>query len=1124
MAITRLLIANRGEVAVRIIRTAAELGIATVAVYAADDAAGLHVTLADEAVLLEGSGPAAYLDIDQLVAVAQRLRCDAVHPGWGFLSEQATFAERCAAAGLIFVGPEPATLQALGDKVAARALAATQGVPVLRGSEGPVTLEEAQTFLEALGPGGAVMLKAVAGGGGRGMRVVRDPAALAAAYRRCQSEARRAFGNEAVYVEEYLPRARHIEVQIVGDGSGAVSHLYERDCSLQRRHQKLVELAPCPVLAPELRARLTAAAVRLGAALRYRGVGTIEFLVDAEGVGTPAGRYAFIEANPRLQVEHTVTEEVLGLDLVRVQLALAEGATLAELGLTQDAVPAPRGLALQLRVNAEEMRPTGEVRPSAGTLTVFQPPAGPGVRIDTAAYPGYTLGAAYDSLLAKIIIHTPADSFADLVARARRALRELRVAGVATTAPFLQNLLAHPAFTPQALCTTWIEEHLAELAQPREAPAEPAPAQLTAPAGSPPLDPRDPLAVLVYGKQRPAPVTDATPAADAGGPGVVCAPLTATVVAVEVQEGERVQREQEVVVLSAMKMEHALRAPVSGRVQRVTVAPGATVVAGTPLLVIAPEEEAAVEEAAEVMPDLDRIRPDLAEALERRQRMRDEGRPQAVAARHSTGHRTARENIAALCDPGTFVEYGPLVLAAQRQRRSLEELIKKSPADGLVMGIGTINGALFPEPVSRCVVMAYDYTVFAGTQGARNHAKMDRMLEVATRERLPVVLFAEGGGGRAGDTESLGTGAGSTRTFEHFARLSGLVPLVGITTGFCFAGNAALLGCCDVIIATHGSNIGMGGPAMIEGGGLGVYAPEEIGPLSVQVPNGVVDVVVEDEAEAVQVTRQYLGYFQGMLPHWEAADQRLLRHLVPENRLRVYDVRAVLRTLADIGSVLELRPEFGAGMVTALARIEGRPLGIIANDPAHLGGAITAAGADKAARFMQLCDAFDLPLLFLCDTPGIMVGPEVERTALVRHSSRMFVIGANLTVPCLAVVLRKAYGLGALAMTAGSFKAPLATVSWPTGEFGGMNLEGQVKLGYRNELAAVTDVEERQRLFAELVARAYERGKALQEASIFGVDDVIDPAETRAWIMAVLRSVRPGPPRMGKKRPAIDAW
>ncbi|HEY8490218.1 MAG TPA: carboxyl transferase domain-containing protein, partial [Dehalococcoidia bacterium] len=978
-------------------------------------------------------------------------------------------------------------------------------------------------FLEGLGPGASVILKAVAGGGGRGMRVVSDPAGLASAYRRCQSEAQRAFGNGAVYVEEYLPRARHVEVQVAGDGTGAVSHLWERDCSIQRRHQKVVEIAPCPALAPELRERLTADAVRMASALRYAGLGTFEFLVDAGSAERPDGRYAFIEANPRLQVEHTVTEEVLGLDLVRVQLLLAGGETLAALGLEQERVPAPRGMAMQLRVNTEELGPDGQVRPSIGTLTVFQPPAGPGVRTDTLAYPGYAASPSFDSLLAKVIVHAPSGRFQDLVARAGRALRELRVGGVATNVPFLRNLLEHPEFSPQRLHTTFVDEHLTELARPREegtgGPPEPSGHRMGAR-----IDTSDPLAVLVYGKRRREEAPPAAPTGLEAEPGAVLAPMTATVVSVEVQVGQAVRQGQEVAVLNAMKMEHVLRAPVGGTVRRVAAAPGDTVAAGQLLVFIEPAEAGAAEADAEQEVDLDRIRPDLAEVLERRARTRDEARPEAVAERRRTGHRTARENIADLCDPGTFVEYGALALAAQRQRRSLEELIRKSPADGMIVGVGSVNGHLFPEPVNRCVVMAYDYTVFAGTQGNRNHAKTDRMIDVAEKGRMPVVLFAEGGGGRAGDTDNVGTGAGSTRTFHRFARLSGLVPLVGITTGRCFAGNASLLGCCDVIIATAGSNIGMGGPAMIEGGGLGIYAPEEIGPMAVQVPNGVVDVAVADEAEAVRTAKQYLSYFQGPLAAWEAPDQRRLRHVVPENRLRVYDVRDVIHTLADTGSVLELRREFGPGMVTALARVEGRPLGIIANNPVHLGGAITSDGADKAARFMQLCDAFDIPLLFLCDTPGIMVGPEVEKTALVRHSSRMFVIGANLTVPCMTIVLRKAYGLGAIAMAGGSFKTPFFTVSWPTGEFGGMGLEGQVKLGYRNELAAIQDPEERRRAFEEMVARAYERGKALNEAAIFGVDDTIDPAESRAWVASLLRSVRPAPPREGKKRPAVDAW
>jgi acetyl-CoA carboxylase carboxyltransferase component len=390
--------------------------------------------------------------------------------------------------------------------------------------------------------------------------------------------------------------------------------------------------------------------------------------------------------------------------------------------------------------------------------------------------------------------------------------------------------------------------------------------------------------------------------------------------------------------------------------------------------------------------------------------------------------------------------------------------------------------------------------------------------------RLPVVFFTEGGGGRPGDTDAPGVAGLDCMAFHLFGRLSGLVPLVGINSGRCFAGNAALLGCCDVVIATANSSIGMGGPAMIEGGGLGVFRPEEVGPMRVQVPNGVVDVAVADEAEAVRVAKQYLSYFQGAIGDWDCADQRLVRGIVPENRLRVYEVRSVIETLADAGSVLELRHDFGLGMVTALIRVEGRPLGVVANNPKHLAGAIDSPGADKAARFMQLCDAFDIPILFLCDTPGIMVGPEVEKSALVRHCCRLFVVGGSLTVPFFTIVLRKSYGLGAQAMAGGSHKAPLFTVSWPTGEFGGMGLEGAVKLGFRKELAAIEDPAERKKAFDHMVARAYQHGKALNTATHFEIDDVIDPAESRRWIVNALRAAPVPPPRQGKKRPCVDTW
>jgi acetyl/propionyl-CoA carboxylase alpha subunit/acetyl-CoA carboxylase carboxyltransferase component len=1127
-----LLVANRGEVAVRIMRAAAELGVRTVAVFSSDDAGALHTRRADAAQALPGVGAAAYLDVDRLLAAAAAGGCDAIHPGYGFVSESAAFARRVAAAGMAFVGPRPDTLALLGDKLEARRLAERCGVPVLRATAAAVGAEEAAAFLAALGRGGAVMLKAVAGGGGRGMRVVRRRAEIADAHARCRSEALHAFGNGDVYVEQLMARARHVEVQVVGDGS-AVTQLGERECSIQRRHQKLVEIAPCPSLSPRLRERLIADAVRLAEALGYLNAGTFEFLVDAADAN---GAYAFIEANPRLQVEHTVTEAVLGIDLVAIQLQLAAGRTLGELGLRQDQVPAPRGFAVQVRVNSETMSSDGVARPGAGTVTAFEPPAGPGLRTDTAAHVGYRTNSHFDSLLAKVIAHSTSPRFADAAARATRALQEFTVEGVPTNIDFLRRVLEHPDFVANRIDTGFVDTHLSGLTQHGSSAVSTSAnggGREGAAPSSPPrsrerLDPADPLAILAYGKSANAMTTTPLPPHSGGKPPhstvVVSAPMQGTVVSLMIREGDTVRAGQALLVMNAMKMEHVVEAPAGGVVRHLVTAEGDTVAEGRALVYIEPGDQTSAEAEDTRATDLDHVRADLGEALGRRALTRDAARADAVTRRHASGQRTARENIADLCDPDSFVEYGGLAIAAQRQRRSLQDLIERTPADGLVAGIGRVNGDLFDESRSRCAVLSYDYTVLAGTQGFLNHRKKDRLFELAERLRIPVVFFTEGGGGRPGDTDAPGVAGLDCMAFHLFGRLSGLVPLVGINSGRCFAGNAALLGSCDVVIATANSNIGMGGPAMIEGGGLGVFRPEEVGPMDVQVPNGVVDVPARDEAEAVRIAKQYLAYFQGPLAQWQCADQRRLRGLIPENRLRVYDVRAVIATLADSGSVLELRRAFGAGMVTALIRVEGRPLGVIANNPTHLAGAIDSPGADKAARFMQLCDAFDIPLLCLCDTPGMMVGPQVETTALVRHCCRMFVVGASLTVPVFTIVLRKGYGLGAQAMAAGSFKAPLSTVAWPTGEFGGMGLEGAVKLGFRKELAAIDDAEERRKLFEHMVGRAYEHGKALNSASHFEIDDVIDPAESRQWLMNVLRAVPAPLPRTGKKRPCIDTW
>ena len=1109
----------------RIMHAAAELGVRTVAVFSEDDASSLHRRRADDAYPLHGSGAAAYLDGERILALAKQCGCDAIHPGYGFLSENAEFARRTVAEGISFVGPSADTLATFGDKVQARALAARCGVPILKGTTHPVTVAQARDFLASLGDGAAVMIKAVAGGGGRGMRIVRRIEEIDDAYARCQSEALQAFGKGDVYVEQVMRRARHIEVQIVGDGSGGVTHLGERDCSIQRRYQKLVEVAPCPTLSPDLRARLTADAVRMAAAAGYRNAGTFEFLVDASMIDSPCGSYAFIEANPRLQVEHTVTEEVLGIDLVRIQLQLAAGSSLADLGLLQTAIAPPRGFAVQVRINTEAMGADGVARPAGGTLVAFEVPSGHGVRTDTCGYVGYQTNPHFDSLLAKLIGHSTSPRFADAVARTARALGELKIEGVRTNISFLQQLLRHPDFVANRVDTHFVEEHVAELvasdngSEHRTAGAE--------------VDAIDPLAVLHYGKSAGAasvenlqPGLETRPYDTTGLEDCVAlyAPMQGTIVSIALRAGDTIYQGQSVLIMNAMKMEHVVEAPASGVLRRLAVVEGDTVPEGHPLAFIEPRDIQPLGAAESALVDLDYQRPDLAEVHQRHAVTLDAARSEAVARRRKTGQRTARENIADLCDPGTFVEYGALQVAAQRQRRSIEDLIERTPADGLVAGVGHVNGHLFTEARAQCVVMSYDYTVLAGTQGFQNHRKKDRMFELAERLRVPIIFFTEGGGGRPGDTDAPGVAGLDCMAFYLFGKLSGLVPIVGVNSGRCFAGNAALLGCCDVVIATANSNIGMGGPAMIEGGGLGVFRPEEVGPMSVQVPNGVVDIAVQDEAEAVRVAKQYLSYFQGPIRQWECADQRLLRGSIPENRLRVYDVRSVIETLADTGSVLELRRHFGLGMITAFIRIEGRPIGVIANNPKHLSGAIDSPGADKAARFMQLCDAFDIPILSLCDTPGIMVGPDVETTALVRHACRMFVTGASVSVPFCTIILRKGYGLGAQAMAGGSFKAPLFTVAWPTGEFGGMGLEGAVKLGFRKELAAIEDPAERKQLFEHMVARAYEHGKGLNMASHFEIDDVIDPAESRAWILSLLRSVPPLAPRTHKKRPCVDTW
>ena len=1124
MSFNGILVANRGEIAIRISRAVQDLGIRAVAVHSEDDALSLHTQIADEKIQLEGMGAAAYLNMEGIIAAAQGSGCDAIHPGYGFLSEQEAFANLCADAGIKFIGPSAAHLSLFGDKARARAAAIAAGVPVMPGLDRAVTLSEAQEFF-AQHPDG-IMIKALAGGGGRGTRAVTDIEQLEALFDRCQSEAEAAFGIADVYVEAFMAKARHVEVQIIGDEHGAVSNLGERECSAQRRNQKLVEIAPAPALDSGLRDRMIDAATTLAKQEGYQSLGTFEFLVNSSATGP---EFVFIEANARLQVEHTVTEAVTGFDLVQSQIQVAMGASLASLGLDKPAIP--RGFAVQARVNMETLNADGSVWPGSGTLSAYQPPSGPGVRVDGFGYVGYETSTAFDSLLAKVIVAHNAPDFSAVCAKTVRALSEFRIEGVNTNIDFLMNVVDHADFKEGVIHTRWVDLNMAPLAEPSEARQRYVSMQpATAEGGfaGAKVDTSDPLALFAHDaevKSRKETAVEAAPAVvGPNGSNPVSSPIQGTIVSIDVAVGDEVRAGQQLAVVEAMKMEHVIAAAHDGIVRQVTMAAGDVVREAYPMIFV---EEASVsggEAVTEETVDLDHIRDDLQENYDRHAFTLDENRPEAVAKRHSRGGRMPRENIAELMDAGSFKEYWPLVVARQHKRQDIETLRKRTPGDGVVAGTGTINADLFGEEAARAMVVHYDYTVLAGTQGARNHYKQDRMFELALRFRMPIVLFGEGGGGRPGDDSTGPAVAFDTHTFTQFSKLSGAVPMVGVNHGRCFAGNTALLACCDVIIATKDSTIAMGGPAMIEGGGLGIYTPEEVGPMSFQVPNGVVDILVEDEAEAVRVAKQYLSYFQGSTDSWEAPDQRKLRHIVPENRLRLYDMREIIATLADKDSVLEIRAGFGVGVITCFIRVEGRPMGVIANNPHHLAGAIDSDAADKGTRFIQLCDAFDIPILSLMDCPGMMVGPDVEATALVRHCVRMFNAGANLTTPLFGVVVRKAYGLGVQAMCGASALVGFFTVAWPTAEFAGMNIEGSVKLGYRRELMAIEDPEERANEFNSRVDRAYEAAKAVNAAAGGGIDDVIDPAETRSWIAESLKRVPPKPHRTEKKYPYIDTW
>ncbi|GAA4282727.1 carboxyl transferase domain-containing protein [Brevibacterium daeguense] len=1060
-----LLVANRGEIATRIIRTASAMGLRTVSVHPKDDVDSFHVRHADIAVELSGIGPQAYLNINELISVAREQGADFIHPGYGFLAESAALAQACEEASIQFLGPASDVLRKAADKAESKRLAQAVGIPV---SESTDVLAEPEPALDLLSRStGGIAIKALAGGGGRGIRVVHAPDDVESAIIQCSKEAEFGFGDNRVFAEKWWHGARHVEVQCVA-ADGDVYAIGDRDCSLQRRRQKVIEIAPAPGLRAELRAALHSAAVSLLKSMDYQSLATVEFLVRED-------EWVFMEVNPRIQVEHTITEAVTGLDLVELQIAIARGDDLAGYALHSEWAGTTSGFAIEARVNSESLSVDGEPQPSTGVLQVFDLPSGPAVRVDTWAGASVKIGALYDTLLAKVICSS--DTFEGARKRLVTALQQFRIEGVQTTREFLLEVLSE--IDPEHLSTGWIDENAGSLVRRSEARISSAiTADGSAARGSAALPEAD------APRSREGRALDLGPRDE-----LVVAPLSGTVVSLDGRPGE-------LGLIEAMKMHHPISAPPhESAVALVDI--GDPVMKGDPVFII--QRTDSVEREAQ---DQSRTpHPQLEEVIKLHENVRDEHRPHAVAKIHQRNRRTARENLADLVIPGSFVEYAPLAIAAQAARRSLDDLIENTSGDGLLCGIGKINTG---AGVVDAAVLSYDYMVMAGTQGTRGHAKIQRLLRIAGSRKLPIVFFAEGGGGRPGETDRLPGAHLNGETFALMARLTGVVPMIAVVSGRCFAGNAAIAGLADVLIATEDASIGLGGPAMVEGGGLGKFRAEEIGPAKVHAANGVIDLLVRDDAAAVAATKTVLGYLTGCseLAGGEtgAPQPDDSRTVIPSDRLRAFEIRDAIRNVVDLGSFVELRRGFAPGAIVGFARVENNPFVVIANDNHHLGGAIDVDAALSFNDMLTLAERHRLPVVSFVDTPGFIVGPEAETEPGVRVFGKFFSIGANLTTPLGAIIVRKGYGLGAMAMTGGSFVENQFTIAWPSGEIGSMGLEGAVRLGFSKELEAIEDPAARQELYEELVAKSYDQGRAIKAAMLFDIDDVIDPADTRRWI------------------------
>ncbi len=1119
-----MLVANRGEIAIRIARAAAGLGIESVSVHTAVDAAALHARMTTESRSLGGSSAdpvAAHLDSEALVGIALDTGCDLVHPGYGFLAENAGFARRCAGAGLTFIGPSPDALALFGDKVRARELARSLDIPVVEGSaEALASVDDARDVAGSVGY--PVMLKAAAGGGGRGMRAVASADELDEAFERCRSEARSAFGDGTLFCEKLVERPRHIEIQVLADSAGSAIHLHERDCSVQLRNQKVIEIAPAPQLPAGLKARMCADALDLVRAAGLVNAATVEFLVD------PAtDEHRFIECNPRIQVEHTVTEEITGVDLVEAQFLVAGGATLAEIGLAdQDAVGAPRGVAVQARVVA-----TGP-----GTMTAYQEPSGHGVRVDSCGYAGNTPAPQFDPLFAKVV--GSARTHRGALDRTRRALGEFLVEGPATNIASLRAILAHPDVVAGDARTTLLSE-APELVSPDAEHTTPLETLLERVAG--------PGAATPTG----AP-SSATPSLEvADGLEGVESPSAGSVVEVRAAVGDAVRAGDTLLVVSAMKMETPITAPRAGTIVAVAeVEVGEAVFAGQVVVTLEPADDAdggapaptGADSWGPMLDDVETLR-GLADA-----RLGPDSDEPGVVRQRDRGKLTCRERISRLLDDGSFREVGSLAGFASYDADG--NVAAFTPANH-VGGWGTVEGRT-------SIVCADDFTSRGGHADGAIGAKSLHLDRLSIELQVPSIRLLDGssGGGsvaamvpkQAAEGESSAkessgaitagrprvSGGGGSFLPGHlgstpYARQLSTVPVVNLLLGSVVGIGAAkaVLGHFSVMVRDIAQLFVAGPPVVRHAMGVDI-TKEDLGDWRVHCTNGSVDDLAESEDEAFEKTRRFLSYLPSSVHEAppvlapdpadppDRRDEELLS-IIPRGRTTTFDIRRAISLMADEGSFFEIGSRWATDQVTGFVRFDGHPLGVIASDSRHPnGGALTADGCRKLTRHLDLCDLFHVPVLNLVDNPGFAVGLEHERASTIRAGAEWMVAFAQVQVPIFTVLMRRSFGV------AGNNYAtprsqPSVRVTWPAADVGGIPPEGGIEAAYRRQLAEAEDPDA---LRAELNARIESARGPVGPLNRFEIEEMVDPRDTRRlvceWVGTAYRIVRQ-PGRLGPR-------